>query len=121
MIKLIEKTTEIKAAGNNKEKIIKEYIGRVNSKTDQLSIAKMDSPEGWTEPGQTPEFDEYTLVLKGNLRIETKDNIVDIKAGQAVISEKNEWIKYSTPYKDGAEYISVCLPAFSPDMVHRDK
>jgi mannose-6-phosphate isomerase-like protein (cupin superfamily) len=120
LIKLIEKPTEIKAAGN-KEKIIKEFFGRVNSKTDQLSIAKMDSPEGWEEPGQTPGFDEYTVVLKGCLRAETKDNSFDVKAGQAFIAGKNEWIKYSSPYKDGAEYISVCLPAFSPDMVHRDE
>jgi ethanolamine utilization protein EutQ (cupin superfamily) len=121
MIKIIDKPAEIKASGN-KEKIIEEFIGRVNSNTVQLSIAKMTSPEGWEEPGQTPEFDEYTIVLKGCLRVETKDKSVkDIMAGQAVIVNKNEWIKYSTPFKDGAEYIAVCLPAFSPDLVHRDE
>jgi mannose-6-phosphate isomerase-like protein (cupin superfamily) len=120
MTMLIEKPTEIIAAGN-KKKIIKEFIGKVNSKTNQLSIAKMDSPEGWEEPGQTPEFDEYTVVLSGCLRAETKDNSYDIKAGQAFIAGKNEWIKYSSPYKDGAEYISVCLPSFSPEAVNRDK
>ncbi len=120
MIKLLDKPTEIKAAGN-KEKIIKEFIGKVNSKTDQVSIAKMNSPEGWEEPGQAPEFDEYTVVLKGCLRAETKSKSYDIKAGQAFIAGRNEWVRYSSPYKGGAEYISVCLPAFSPDMVHRDE
>jgi mannose-6-phosphate isomerase-like protein (cupin superfamily) len=120
MIELIEKPTEIIAAGN-KKKIIKEFIGKVNSKTDQLSIAKMTSPEGWEEPGQTPEFDEYTVVLKGCLHIESKNKSVNVTAGQAVIAKKNEWVKYSSPYKDGAEYIAVCLPAFSPDIVNRDE
>jgi mannose-6-phosphate isomerase-like protein (cupin superfamily) len=120
MIKIIEKPTEIKASGN-KKKIIKEFIGRVNSKTEELSIAKMTSPEGWEEPGQNPEFDEYTVVLKGCLRVESKEATIDINAGQAVIVNKHEWIKYSTPFKDGAEYIAVCLPAFSPDIVHRDE
>jgi quercetin dioxygenase-like cupin family protein len=121
MIKLIERPSEIIASGN-KKKIIKEFIGIVNSKTDQLSIAKMTSPEGWEESGQTPGFDEYTVVLKGCLRVESKDNsTIDVSAGQAIIAKKNEWVKYSTPYKDGAEYIAVCLPAFSPDMVHRDE
>jgi ethanolamine utilization protein EutQ (cupin superfamily) len=120
MIEIIDKPSEIIAAGN-KKKIIKELIGKVNSKTDKLSIAKMTSPEGWEEPGQTPEFDEYTVVLKGCLHIESKDKRVDVIAGQAVIAKKNEWVKYSTPYKDGAEYIAVCLPAFSPEMVHRDE
>ncbi len=121
MIKIIEKPAEIKANGN-KEKIIREFIGKVNSNTKQLSIAKMTSPEGWEEPGQTPEFDEYTIVLKGCLRVQLKDKSTkDIMAGQAIIAKKNEWIKYSTPFKDGAEYIAVCVPAFSPDIVHRDE
>lgn len=120
MTKLIEIPTEIKASGN-KEKIIKEFIGNVNTKTSHISIAKMDSPQGWEEPGQTPEFDEYTIVLKGILKVQTKENLLDVKAGQAIIAKKNEWVKYSTPYKGGAEYIAVCLPAFSPKIVNRDK
>jgi mannose-6-phosphate isomerase-like protein (cupin superfamily) len=119
MIEIFEKPTEIAAAGN-KEKIIKEFIGRVNSKTDQLSIAKMTSPEGWEEPGQIPEFDEYTVILKGCLHVESKDKSVDVSAGQAIIAKKNEWVRYSSPHKEGAEYIAVCLPAFSPDIVNRD-
>ena len=119
MVQLISKPTQIKAAGN-KVKIIKEYIGRVNSKTQDTSIAHMKSPSGWTEPGQRPQFDEYTLVLKGKLRVKSKDGIVDIKAGQAIICKSGEWVQYSTPSKDGAEYIAVCLPAFSPEIVHRD-
>ena len=107
----------IQAAGN-KPKVIEEFIGRVNSKTEALSIARMTSPAGWVEPGQTPEFDEYTVVLSGMLRVETKDGAIDVHAGQAVITPAGEWIRYSTP--DGAEYIAVCLPAFSPDTVHRD-
>ena len=117
---LIKKPTKIKAAGK-KEKIIKEFIGNVNSKTSALSIAKMESPSGWEEPGQTPEFNEYTVVLKGTLKVETKDKIYEVKAGQAIISSKNEWIRYSSPYEGGAEYIAVCLPAFSPGTVHRDE
>ena len=114
----IKTPTEIKACGNL-PKVIKEYIGRVNSKTADVSIAKMVSPEGWQEPGQCPEFDEYSLVLKGSLRVTTKDKEFDIKAGEAYIARKGEWVKYSTP--KGAEYIAVCNPAFSPDTVHRDK
>lgn len=110
----------IKAAGN-KPKIIEEYIGRVNSQSDVVSIAKMMSPQGWIEPGQTPEFDEYTVVLKGMLRVTTKNDTFDIKAGEAVITHKGEWIQYSTPESEGAEYIAVCIPAFSPDTVHRDE
>jgi len=116
---LISKSTQIKAAGN-KPKIIKEFIGGVNSKTQELSIAKMESPSGWIEPGQTPEFDEYTVVLKGTLRVTTKSGDLDVVAGQAVITHAGEWVKYSTPGPEGAEYIAVCLPAFSPDTVHRD-
>lgn len=119
MAKLIKTPTEIKACGN-KEKIIKEFIGNVNSNTEKVSIAKMDSPQGWEEPGQTPKFNEYTIVLKGTLKIETKKESFDIKAGQALIVEQDEWVKYSTPYKGGAEYIAVCLPAFSPSLVNRD-
>ncbi len=110
----------ITAAGN-KPKRIEEFIGRVNSKTSDLSIAKMTSPSGWVEPGQKPEFDEYTIVLKGMLRITTKDEVIDVKAGEAIIVSKNEWIQYSTPESEGAEYIAVCLPAFSPETVHRDE
>lgn len=115
----IKSPTIIEAAGN-KPKIIQEFIGRVNTRTDNVSIAYMKSPSGWIEPAQTPEFDEYTLVLKGMLRIETNEETLDIAAGEAVIAHKNEWVRYSTPGPEGAEYIAVCLPAFSPDTVHRD-
>ncbi len=116
-MKLIQHPTVIQAAGN-KPKTIEEFIGRVNSGTDALSIARMKSPAGWEEPGQTPEFDEYTVVLSGFLRVTTKDSSVDVKAGEAVIAPKGEWVRYSTP--EGAEYMAVCVPAFSPDAVHRD-
>ena len=116
---IIESPTIVKAAGN-KPKEIREYFGRVNSSTDILSIAHMKSPGGWEEPGQTPEFDEYTVVLKGTLQVETKDAKLLVKAGQAILLNKGEWVRYSTPGKDGAEYIAVCLPAFSPDIVNRD-
>ncbi len=116
---LIAQPTQIKAVGN-KPKIIKEFIGRVNSKTSALSVAKMESPSGWIEPGQTPDFDEYTVVLKGTLRVTTRSGDLDVQAGQAVIIHAGEWVKYSTPGPEGAEYIAVCLPAFSPDTVHRD-
>lgn len=119
MPKLISKPTIIEAAGN-KPKIIQEFIGRVNSSADQISIAKMTSPAGWEEPGQTPEFDEYTLVLKGMLKVETKESIFNVNAGQAIITYAGEWIRYSTPNSEGAEYVAVCLPAFSPETVHRD-
>ena len=120
MIKLLQSPAIIKAAGN-KPKIIEEYIGRVNSNTKQLSIARMKSPEGWVEPAQTPEFDEYTVVLKGMLRVTTKSDSFDVGEGQAVIVEKGEWVTYSTPRSGGAEYVAVCMPAFSPEIVHRDK
>lgn len=120
MTKLIENPTKIKASGN-KEKIIKEFIGNVNSQTSDVSIAKMESPEGWEEPGQTPEFEEYTIVLKGILKVQTKENTFEVKAGQAIITSKDEWVKYSTPYKGGAEYIAVCLPAFNLETVNRDE
>jgi mannose-6-phosphate isomerase-like protein (cupin superfamily) len=116
---LLKSPSIIQAAGN-KPKIIEEFIGRVNSDTKSVSIARMKSPAGWIEPGQTPEFDEYTIVLKGMLRAETKDDCFDIKEGEAIIVHKGEWIKYSSPDKEGAEYIAVCLPAFSPQTVHRD-
>ena len=119
MPKLISNPTQIKAAGN-KPKIIEEFIGRVNSKTNDVSIARLKSPSGWIEPGQTPEFDEFTLVLKGMLRIKSKSSSLDVKAGQAVIAPKSEWVQYSSPEKEGAEYIAVCVPAFSPDTVHQD-
>ena len=116
---LIEQPKRIEAAGN-KPKLIDEYIGRVNSQTAAVSVAHMRSPEGWTEPGQKPEFDEFTIVLKGMLRVQHKDGALDVRAGQAVVANRGEWIQYSTPEPGGAEYIAVCLPAFSPDTVHRD-
>jgi len=103
----------------NKPKIIKEYIGRVNTDTDVISIAKMNSPSGWKEPGQTPQFDEYTLVLKGELKVESKKGVLFLKEGEAVIVNSGEWVRYSTPDK-GAEYIAICLPAFGPEIVNRD-
>ena len=115
---LIARPTRIEAAGN-KPKIIDEYVGRVNSATDSVSVARMRSPEGWEEPGQTPEFDEYTVVLRGTLRVEHKAGALDVAMGQAVIVPGGEWVRYSTPFPGGAEYIAVCLPAFSPDTVHR--
>ncbi len=111
--------TVIKAAGTP-PKIIEEFIGRVNSKTPDLSIARMKSPSGWSEPGQTPEFDEYTLVLSGILHVASRQGAQDVRAGEAIIVRRGEWIRYSTPEPGGAEYIAVCLPAFSPDTVHRD-
>ncbi len=117
---VINKPSIIKAAGN-KPKIIEEFIGRVNSHTEDVSVARMRSPGGWEEPGQTPEFDEYTVVLKGILRVKSKNSADDVKAGEAVITYRGEWIQYSTPHPEGAEYISVCIPAFSLDTVHRDE
>src|SRR5689334_17075182 len=116
---LIAKPTRITAAGN-KPKLIDEYIGRVNSAESRLSVAHMRSPSGWVEPGQTPEFDEFTIVLKGSLRVADKNGALDANAGQAVVARAGEWVQYSTPHPDGAEYIAVCLPAFSPQTVHRD-
>jgi ethanolamine utilization protein EutQ len=117
---LVAQPTRISAAGN-KPKLIDEYIGRINSKTEGVSIAHMRSPQGWEEPAQTPEFDEFTLVLKGMVRVRHKHGQIDVAAGQAVIAHRGEWIKYSTPAEGGAEYIAVCLPAFSMDAVHRDQ
>jgi len=115
----IDRPTIIESAGN-KPKEIKEYIGRVNSNTDEVSVARMKSPAGWIEPGQTPEFNEYTIVLKGMLRVTTNDEIIDINEGEAIITRAGEWVQYSTPAPEGAEYIAVCCPGFSPDAVHRD-
>ena len=117
MPRLISQPTRIASAGN-KPKLIDEFVGRVNSATEALSVAHMRSPGGWVEPGQTPDFDEYTVVLKGLLRVTHKSGTLDVPAGQAVISHAGEWVQYSTP--DGAEYIAICLPAFSPGTVHRD-
>lgn len=119
MPQLIEKPTTIEATGN-KPKSIEEYIGRVNTQTEAVSIALMRSPSGWIEPGQRPDFDECTVVLKGTLRVEYEGGHMDVSAGQGVITRKGEWVRYSTPTEEGAEYIAVCLPAFSPDTVHRD-
>jgi mannose-6-phosphate isomerase-like protein (cupin superfamily) len=116
---LISAPTRVTAAGN-KPKIIEEFIGRVNSCESRLSIAHMRSPSGWTEPGQTPKFDEFTVVLRGAVRVTHRNGSLDVLAGQAVIAHAGEWVQYSTPHPDGAEYIAVCLPAFSPDSVHRD-
>ena len=116
---LISQPTRIQSTGNQ-PKLIDEYIGRVNSQTSAASIAHMRSPCGWFEPGQTPAFDEFTIVLKGTLRVEHKNGALDVAAGQAVIAHAGEWIRYSTPKEDGAEYVAVCLPAFSIETVHRD-
>jgi mannose-6-phosphate isomerase-like protein (cupin superfamily) len=119
MPELISAPSRLLAAGN-KPKTIDEYVGRVNSRTADVSIAHMRSPSGWLEPGQTPEFDEYTLVLHGMLRVTHRSGTLDVRAGQAVIVWAGEWVRYSSPEADGAEYVAVCLPAFSPDTVHRD-
>jgi mannose-6-phosphate isomerase-like protein (cupin superfamily) len=120
MPKRIEAPTRVTAAGN-KPKLIDEYVGRVNSGTGGVSIAHMRSPGGWQEPGQRPEFDEFTIVLKGAVRVEYEGGSMEVKAGQAVHTAAGEWIRYSTPGEEGAEYIAVCLPAFSMDTVHRDE
>lgn len=118
MPKLIPKPTIIQSAGN-KPKRIEEFVGRVNSGDESVSIAKMSSPPGWIEPGQTPEFGEYTLVLSGMLKVEFEGGIIEVRAGQAVVTQPGEWVRYATP--DGAEYVAICLPAFSPQTVHRDE
>jgi mannose-6-phosphate isomerase-like protein (cupin superfamily) len=117
---LISQPTKIEAAGN-KPKIIEEFIGRVNSNESRLSIARMKSPSGWVEPGQTPQFVEFTIVLKGMLRVKHKGGEIDVKAGQAIIAHAGEWVQYSSPEAEGAEYVAICLPAFSPATVHRDE
>ena len=116
----IEKPTIVAAAGNLPKRIA-EFVGRVNSGTDSVSIAHMTSPPGWQEPGQTPDFDEYTLVLRGSLKVETRAGTMDIPAGQAIAAPRGEWVRYSSPDPAGAEYIAVCVPAFSPGTVHRDE
>ncbi len=115
----ITKPSRVEAAGN-KPKIIEEYIGRVNSGTGEVSIAQMTSPQGWVEPAQTPEFNEYTLVLSGTLKITSDGEDMLISVGEAVITHKGEKVQYSTPFEGGARYIAICLPAFSPEIVHRD-
>jgi mannose-6-phosphate isomerase-like protein (cupin superfamily) len=117
---LVSNPTRITAAGN-KPKLIDEYIGRVNSNTANVSVAHMRSPGGWTEPGQAPEFEEFTVVLRGTLQVKHRDGEMNVRAGQAVITHPGEWVQYSTPEADGAEYIAVCVPAFSPQTVHRDE
>ncbi len=119
MPQLIAQPTRIASAGN-KPKLIDEFVGRVNTATEAASVAHMRSPGGWVEPGQTPEFDEYTVVLRGLLRVESKGGMFDVRPGQAIITHRGEWIRYSTPEPEGAEYIAICLPAFSMDIVHRD-
>ena len=116
----IERPTIVQAVGN-KPKRIEEFVGRVNTGTAAVSVARMTSPAGWVEPGQTPEFDEYTLVLRGTLRVETRRATVDVAAGEAVHARRGEWVRYSTPHEGGAEYVAVCVPAFSPATVHRDE
>jgi len=119
MVKIVPRPTVIEAAGN-KPKIIEEYVGRPSTGTGEVSVARMRSPSGWSEPGQRPEFREITLVLTGTLRVEFHDGAADVHAGQAIISEPGDWIRYSTPADGGAEYVAICLPAFSPGSVHRD-
>jgi ethanolamine utilization protein EutQ (cupin superfamily) len=118
MPELIESPARVEAAGT-KPKLIDEYAGRVNTGDERVSVAHMRSPAGWVEPGQRPEFDEYTLVIGGSLRVEHAEGELVVNAGQAVLARSGEWVRYSTP--GGAEYLSVCLPAFSPDTVHRDE
>ncbi len=120
MPSLIEAPTVIAAAGT-KPKRIEEYVGLVNTGTSAASVARMVSPEGWQEPGQRPEFQEVTLVLRGVLRVEHEGGVLEVRAGQAVVAQPGEWVRYSTPDPGGAEYVAVCLPAFSPDTVHRDQ
>jgi mannose-6-phosphate isomerase-like protein (cupin superfamily) len=116
---LIDQPTRIPCVGT-KPKAINEFVGRANTGTPSVSIARMISPAGWEEPGQTPEFEEYTVVLRGTLRVESRDGAMDVQAGQGVIAHAGEWVRYSTPGAEGAEYVAVCMPAFSPDTVHRD-
>lgn len=120
MPRLITEPSVIRAAGN-KPKLIEEFIGRASSGHEHASVARMRSPRGWQEPGQRPEFEELTLVLRGTLRVEHESGALEVRAGQAVIAAPGEWVRYSTPHAEGAEYIAVCLPAFSPATVHRDR
>jgi quercetin dioxygenase-like cupin family protein len=119
MVRKLSGPTRVQAHGEP-PKVIEEFIGRGNSGTPVVSVARMASPPGWSEPGQTPEFDEYTVVLRGALRVETRDEVHDVAAGEAIITPAGEWVRYSTPAEGGAEYIAVCVPAFSPETVHRD-
>jgi mannose-6-phosphate isomerase-like protein (cupin superfamily) len=120
MPRLIEQPTVIRAAGN-KPKRIEEFAGRVNSAQDDVSVARMVSPQGWVEPGQRPQFQEVTLVLRGLLKVEHESGITEVRAGQAIVTAPGEWVRYSTPEDGGAEYVAVCTPAFSPDTVNRDE
>lgn len=120
MARLIEQPKVIEAHGTP-PKLIEEFVGRVNTGTTGVSIARMKSPSGWSEPGQTPEFDEFTIVIHGALRVETKEKTFDVQAGQAIITPAKAWVRYSTPGPEGAEYVAVCLPAFSPHTVHREE
>ena len=119
MPQFIASPTRVTAAGN-KPKLIDEYVGRLNTATEDISIAHMRSPEGWVEPGQRPKFEEYTLVLRGALRVEYEGDEMTVRAGQAVLVRGGEWVRYSTPEAGGAEYVAICLPAFSMETVHRD-
>jgi mannose-6-phosphate isomerase-like protein (cupin superfamily) len=119
VVELIAKPTVVAAAGNL-PKVIEEFVGRVNTGTAAVSVARMRSPAGWVEPGQTPDFDEWTVVLHGTLRVTTRSGEMDVTAGQAVFAPRGEWVRYSTPGSEGAEYVAVCLPAFAPEAVHRD-
>jgi mannose-6-phosphate isomerase-like protein (cupin superfamily) len=119
MPELIDGPSRVQAAGT-KPKLIDEFVGRVNTGESRLSVARMQSPEGWVEPGQRPEFDEWTVVLAGALRVEHEGGALDVRAGQAVLVRAGEWVRYSTPDQGGAQYVAVCLPAFAPDTVHRD-
>ena len=119
MPRLIPGPTVIEAQGTP-PKLIREFAGRVNTGTSAVSVARMRSPQGWAEPGQRPEFDEFTIVLKGSLRVEHEGGVLDVRAGQGVVAHRGEWVRYSTPEPGGADYVAVCLPAFSPETVHRD-
>ena len=120
MPQFIEAPSIIKAVGN-KPKIIEEYFGRVNSKSENISIARMKSPQGWVEPGQTPAFDEYTLIIRGTLKVSSAESEMILNEGQSVLVRAGEWVQYSSPNEGGAEYVAICLPAFSPELVHRDE
>ncbi len=120
MPRLIAAPTVVPSAGI-KPKRIEEYVGRVNTGETRVSVARMRSPAGWAEPGQRPDFEEITVVLAGTLRVEHDEGVLEVRAGQAVVTAPREWVRYSTPDADGAEYVAICLPAFSPDTVHRDK
>ncbi|MEA2320454.1 MAG: hypothetical protein QOD81_304 [Solirubrobacteraceae bacterium] len=120
MPQIIETPSRVEAAGT-KPKIIDEFVGRVSTGEERLSVARMRSPEGWVEPGQRPDFDEYTLVLDGCLRVEHEGDALDVRAGQAILVSAGEWVRYSTPEAGGAHYVAICLPAFAPDTVHRDQ